>query len=215
MPQYRLSLYSGQISGCESPRGKTSPKNGGRAVIRPAPAPPFATLRVVRAQPNSFDLPRARFKVHERNRRPAAICIILEPHAMKPFAWLNFATLLLGLIASAGTVDAAAAAMQPVSIVAFGDSTTAARGSTTVYATILQEELRGVRVINAGVGGNSTEMARKRFEADVLSQRPRIAIIQFGINDAAVDVWKTPPATQPRVSLERYEANLRSFVRSL
>ena len=72
-----------------------------------------------------------------------------------------------------------------------------------------------MRVINAGVGGNTTEMARKRFEADVLSHRPRIAIIQFGINDAAVDVWKTPPATQPRVSLERYEANLRHFVETL
>jgi len=72
-----------------------------------------------------------------------------------------------------------------------------------------------VRVVNAGVGGNTTEMARRRFEADVLSHQPRIAIVQFGINDAAVDVWKTPPATQPRVSLDRYEANLRHFVQTL
>ncbi len=72
-----------------------------------------------------------------------------------------------------------------------------------------------MRVINAGVGGNTTEMARQRFEADVLSHQPQIAIIQFGINDATVDVWKTPPATQPRVSLGRYEANLRHFVQTL
>jgi lysophospholipase L1-like esterase len=134
---------------------------------------------------------------------------------MKRIAVLNLTVVLVGLIASAGGVYAASPESEPVAIVAFGDSTTAARGSTTVYATILQDELRHVRVINAGVGGNTTEMARKRFEADVLSHRPRIAIIQFGINDAAVDVWKTPAATQPRVSLDRYEANLRFFVRSL
>lgn len=104
---------------------------------------------------------------------------------------------------------------EPVTIVAFGDSTTAKRGSTRVYAAVLQEELGNVRVINAGVGGNTTEMGVKRFEQDVLKHQPQIAIIQFGINDSAVDVWRVPPATGPRVSLESYEANLRFFVRSL
>lgn len=103
----------------------------------------------------------------------------------------------------------------PVTIVAFGDSTTALRGATKVYATILQEELRNVRIINAGVAGNTTDLARKRFEQDVLALQPQIAIIQFGINDSAVDVWKTPPAIEPRVPLERYEANLRHFVQTL
>ena len=109
----------------------------------------------------------------------------------------------------------AANAAEPVTLVAFGDSTTALRGSLTVYATILQEELRGVRVINAGIGGNTTEMARTRFDKDVLAHKPAIAIIQFGINDSAMDVWKKPPATKPRVALERYEANLRYFVETL
>ena len=104
---------------------------------------------------------------------------------------------------------------EPTTIVAFGDSTTAQRGATKVYATILQEELESVRVLNAGVGGNTTEMARKRFEKDVLGNQPQVAIIQFGINDAAVDVWKTPPASKPRVSLERYEQNLRFFAQAL
>ncbi len=112
-------------------------------------------------------------------------------------------------------VCVAANAAEPVTLVAFGDSTTALRGSLTVYATILQEELRGVRVINAGISGNTTEMARARFDKDVLAHKPAIAIIQFGINDSAVDVWKKPPATQPRVAPERYEANLRHFVETL
>jgi lysophospholipase L1-like esterase len=121
------------------------------------------------------------------------------------------AALLLAPLAALHAADAP----KPSTIVAFGDSTTAVRGSTKVYATLLQEELRNVRVINAGVGGNTTEMARKRFEKDVLSHQPRIAILQFGINDSAVDVWKTPPVTEPRVTLERYEANLRHFVQTL
>jgi lysophospholipase L1-like esterase len=104
---------------------------------------------------------------------------------------------------------------KPVTIAAFGDSTTAPRGSLVVYSTILQEELRNVRVINAGVGSNTTEMARTRFENDVLAHEPDVVTIQFGINDAAVDVWKKPPATKPRVPAERYEANLRHFVETL
>jgi lysophospholipase L1-like esterase len=84
-----------------------------------------------------------------------------------------------------------------------------------IYAAVLPEELHYVHVINAGVPGNTTEMARARFDKDVLAHQPQIAIVQFGINDSMVDVWKTPPATQPRVSLERYEANLRYFVQTL
>ncbi|WP_029190679.1 exo-alpha-sialidase [Verrucomicrobium spinosum] len=104
---------------------------------------------------------------------------------------------------------------RPVTIVAFGDSTTAPRGAVTVYPLLLQEELRQVQVINAGVPGNTTTMARQRFESDVLAKNPEMVIIQFGINDSAVDVWKQPAATVPRVALETYEANLRYFVQSL
>lgn len=104
-------------------------------------------------------------------------------------------------------------------VVSFGDSTTATRGSLRVYSRVLREDLpkRGipVQVINAGVGGNTTVMARKRFQKDVLDRKPAVVIVQFGINDAAVDVWKTPPATEPRVSLKTYEANLRFFIRSI
>ena len=119
------------------------------------------------------------------------------------------------LFAPLVALRAAAPVAESVTIVAFGDSTTAVRGSTKVYASVLQEELRNVRVINAGVGGNTTEMGRKRFEQDVLRHQPQVAIIQFGINDATVDVWKTPSGTKPRVSLKRYEANLRNFVQTL
>ena len=107
----------------------------------------------------------------------------------------------------------------PVTIVAFGDSTTAPRGRTAVYATLLANELSceggDVRVINAGVGGNTTANARTRFQKDVLEHKPDVVILQFGINDSAVDVWKNPPATAPRVALAEYRKNLAEMVRTL
>lgn len=104
-------------------------------------------------------------------------------------------------------------------IVAFGDSTTAPRAGLVVYADLLRESLRfegaPVAVHNAGVGGDTTERASKRFEAEVLSRRPSVVVMQFGINDAAVDVWKTPPASAPRVGLEAFRTNLRDMVARL
>ncbi len=111
------------------------------------------------------------------------------------------------------------AAEKPKTLVAFGDSTTAPRGALKVYAGILDAELRdeqpAIRVVNAGVGGNTTQNARARFQSDVLERKPDVVVIQFGINDSAVDVWKTPPATKPRVALKPFVENLRYFVRTL
>ncbi|MCW5553013.1 MAG: exo-alpha-sialidase [Verrucomicrobiae bacterium] len=122
------------------------------------------------------------------------------------------------LLALAGGARAEAA--KPMYIVAFGDSTTAPRAvegrELAVYADLLATDARlserGVKIINAGVSANTTSDARARFRRDVLARRPAVVIIQFGINDAAVDVWKNPPATAPRVSRDDYAANLSFFV---
>ncbi len=123
----------------------------------------------------------------------------------------------------AGLLGGAAGAAEPVTIVAFGDSTTAPRvvggKPLTVYADLLRKRLPGkgvdAVVVNAGVGGNTTLHARARFARDVLAHRPDIVILQFGINDSAVDVWRKPPETRPRVAIARYEKNLRYFIRRL
>lgn len=96
-------------------------------------------------------------------------------------------------------------------MVAFGDSTTANRAGITPYAARLQSSL-GVPVVNAGVPGNDTTQARARLEKDVLSHHPAVVIVQFGLNDAGVDVWKQPPASQPRVALATYTGNLAVIV---
>lgn len=110
---------------------------------------------------------------------------------------------------------AASAAASQRTIVAFGDSTTAARQGVTVYAALLESALAGASVINAGVPGDTTAESARRFEKDVLARKPDLVIIQFGINDAMVDVWKRPPATAPRVAPEAYRRNLDAFVSAL
>ncbi|MCB0114874.1 MAG: GDSL-type esterase/lipase family protein [Caldilineaceae bacterium] len=104
-------------------------------------------------------------------------------------------------------------------VVAFGDSTTAPRENLVTYADLLRAELPGfgvnVDVINAGVRGNTSADGRQRFAADVLAHDPGLVIIQFGINDAAVDVWKDPPATSSRVAMVQFIDNLTLFIEQL
>jgi lysophospholipase L1-like esterase len=109
-------------------------------------------------------------------------------------------------------------APKPNGIIMFGDSTTALRPGAVkkVYSVRVDEALQSIgsslSVANAGVGGNTTRDARRRFASDVLKHQPKVIVMQFGINDAAVDVWKKPPATQSRVPLEEYIANLRALI---
>lgn len=105
---------------------------------------------------------------------------------------------------------------KPGGIIMFGDSTTAPRGSLKVYATRVEAALQSVgstlSVFNAGIPGNTTRDALKRLQTDVLKYQPRIVVMQFGINDSAMDVWKNPPATEPRVPLAEYLSNLRRMI---
>jgi len=110
---------------------------------------------------------------------------------------------------------------QPGGIVMFGDSTTAERPGAVekVYTDRVREALQGtgstLSVHNAGVGSNTTKNARDRLARDVLAHKPRVVVIQFGLNDAAVDVWRQPPATASRVPLAEYEQNLRLMIATL
>ena len=107
----------------------------------------------------------------------------------------------------------------PVTVVAFGDSTTAPRGRLKTYADCLRADLpdRGIQVeiINAGVGGHSTQDAWGRFEQDVTEKHPQIVIVQFGINDSTINVWKNPPDTKAPVSLGQFTVNLERMVETL
>ncbi len=104
-------------------------------------------------------------------------------------------------------------------IVTFGDSTTARREGVIVYSTLLENDLPALgvnaTVINKGIGGNNTNDGIERFNYDVLGKNPDVVVIQFGINDSMVDVWKNPPATASRVPLSTYRANLTYMTQTL
>jgi lysophospholipase L1-like esterase len=104
-------------------------------------------------------------------------------------------------------------------IVSFGDSTTAPRGSLVVYSNILRTELPhygiDATVINSGVGGNNTNEAMLRFQTDVRDHDPDLVIIQFGINDSMWNLWESPPATGPEVDLATYTANIATMTQTL
>ncbi len=130
----------------------------------------------------------------------------------------RYVLLLLAILSGSEAASAPgeeAPAGKPLTIVTLGDSTTAPRGKLKIYAECLREDLpkRGLKVdvLNAGIGGNSTSDAAKRFEKDVTSRHPDLVIIQFGLNDSTINVWKDPPDTRSRVSQEKYLAQLEQW----
>ncbi|MHC4880509.1 MAG: GDSL-type esterase/lipase family protein [Planctomycetota bacterium] len=140
--------------------------------------------------------------------------------------------ILAGLLTAAAKAQdstADSSAPEPVTIVAFGDSTTALRSTVeSVYAVRLERLLaeRGVtaRVINSGVGGSHTgrvanngrfriKHALDRFEPAVRSHKPDVVIVQFGWNDSWVDSGKEDGPS--RIPVADYSANLREIVSTL
>ena len=68
-----------------------------------------------------------------------------------------------------------------------------------------------IRVINMGVGGNTTRDLKARWQTDVLDLHPDWLGILIGIND----VWRQfdcPLMTETHVGLEEYEENLTQLI---
>lgn len=81
-------------------------------------------------------------------------------------------------------------------VVCLGDSLTA-HG----YPQEMQKLLH-VRVVNAGVGGNTSRQGLARLEKDVLKRKPDVVVFFFGTNDSRRD----HPGAQ--VGLEEYRTNV-------
>jgi lysophospholipase L1-like esterase len=84
------------------------------------------------------------------------------------------------------------AAGKPVTIVCFGDSITGVyyhTGGRRAYPEMLEIALQKaypkaqVKVVNAGVSGNTTRQALERIDVDVLQHEPQLVTIMFGMND--------------------------------
>lgn len=83
------------------------------------------------------------------------------------------------------------AAGEPITIVAFGSSTTVGYGTSSAaytYPNRLADQLRrkfpsaDISIINRGMGGQDTPEMMKRFEAAVLASDPDLVIWQLGTN---------------------------------
>jgi lysophospholipase L1-like esterase len=67
-------------------------------------------------------------------------------------------------------------------LVCFGDSLTeGAIGAS--YVELLRGQLPGVRVINAGINGDTTLNLLRRVERDVAPHRPDLVVVLVGLND--------------------------------
>lgn len=108
----------------------------------------------------------------------------------------------LAAVLALAAVPLAASAKDSPTVIAFGDSITAAGK----WQKVLENEF-GIKIINKGVGGDSTRTALTRFKRDVLNLSPDLVIISFGTNDAAIDMDKYTP-------LEDYRKNLVYYIDS-
>ena len=107
---------------------------------------------------------------------------------------------------------------QPATVVFLGDSTTAFRPGEVQKVTSERVALElskthpELLVANRGVGGNTSVQGLARLQAEIGSLNAKVIIVQFGINDSAIDVWRDPPATQSRTPLTTFRQTLKTLV---
>jgi lysophospholipase L1-like esterase len=106
-------------------------------------------------------------------------------------------------------MQARLAAGQEVRIVCFGDSVTGVyyhTGGRRAYTDMVAYAIQGafpearVEMVNAGISGNTTADALARLDRDVLSQRPHLVTVMFGLNDMV------------RVPIDEFRGNLRKII---
>lgn len=113
----------------------------------------------------------------------------------------------------AGAEDAAKPLLtfgeKPVTIVCLGDSVTGVyyhTGGKRAYPEMLEIAIRrailkaNVTVINAGISGHTTQNGLDRLDRDVLSKKPELVTVSFGLNDMT------------RIPEEQFRKNLETIV---
>ncbi|MBR4172726.1 MAG: hypothetical protein IKR48_13850 [Kiritimatiellae bacterium] len=84
---------------------------------------------------------------------------------------------VMGYFSSGGSLS-----KKPV-LVCLGDSLTSCGGPNGHYADWLAKYLPNVHVVNAGIGGDTLDGGRLRYERDVSPLKPDIVLIALGAND--------------------------------
>ncbi|WP_051405097.1 SGNH/GDSL hydrolase family protein [Bacillus cihuensis] len=109
------------------------------------------------------------------------------------------------LLFSVGSIKADAAGF-----VGFGDSNTAGTYFTQYGYDLNTRWVIQTGAINAGISGNDTNQAMKRFTTDVLAKKPTSVSIMFGQNDGLL-----LNNGKPQVDKVTFEQNITSMVTQL
>ncbi|HNX36677.1 MAG TPA: GDSL-type esterase/lipase family protein [Kiritimatiellia bacterium] len=96
-------------------------------------------------------------------------------------------SLLMGLVAAgaclaAGIMFSGLRDRRPV-LVCFGDSLTSCGGPGGHYSDWLAAFMPYVKVVDAGIGGDTLDGGRARYARDVLAHKPDVVLIALGAND--------------------------------
>jgi acyl-CoA thioesterase-1 len=138
---------------------------------------------------------------------------------MQAVIGLFMGTLLGGALDAIIQKAFAHAAQSDVTIVSLGDSVTrGVRQGVNVKETFaariegaLKKRKSKAKVINVGIGGERTDQALHRLAKDVIALRPQVVTIMYGTNDSYVDKGRT----EPRITVQEYEGNLRRMIAEL
>jgi len=167
--------------------------------------------RTQRARITGPALRKASALRQERENRPQSL-----HHALLRRFTAIFITCLFGLAAA---LSAQSVADSSLRIITLGDSITkGVRPGVTAdqtFASLLQKQLHvegiSAKVTNVGIGGERTDMALKRLDADVISKHPDLVTVMYGTNDSYVDKDKT----ESRITAEAYQSGLTEIVSRL
>jgi lysophospholipase L1-like esterase len=90
-------------------------------------------------------------------------------------------------------------------VVAFGDSITAGEGIPEGHPnwTDLLKNRFNLKLINSGIGGNTSSQGLERLDKDVLSHKPDFVLINFGMNDHVME-----EKNKPKVAIKLFEENI-------
>lgn len=118
---------------------------------------------------------------------------------------LLFAFVLVSFVASIARTGFASETV----VVCHGDSITAGAhlSAKDRYPAVLETMQPGAKVVNAGIGGNTSSQGLARLERDVLRHTPDVVVLLFGTNDSVLTA-----EAKYRVPVERYRKNLREMI---
>jgi acyl-CoA thioesterase-1 len=104
---------------------------------------------------------------------------------------------------------------QAIKIVAVGSSSTSGAGASSPamnYPSRLEAELKAlfprvdIKVLNRGIGGETTVEMLARFDRDVFAEQPDLVVWQVGSNSVLRDISLTEASARLREGLQRLRA---------